>query len=68
MYIFVEEKTWSSVSTPHDQQSTTICFEGPYFTVGQLADIAHELDRKEKELMLSIGVDTTDVRARLRLV
>ena len=35
---------------------------GPYFTVGQLADIAHELDDKERELMLSMGTDTADVR------
>ena len=41
---------------------------GPYFTVGQLADIAQELDQKERELMLSMGVDTADVCVRSMFV
>ena len=41
---------------------TTLPVTGPYFQVGLLADIAHELDEKERDLMLSMGVDTADVR------
>jgi Josephin len=34
--------------------------QGPYWTDADLADIAHELDARERELMLSQGLDTDD--------
>ena len=33
---------------------------GPYFTAGDLADIAHELDERERNLMMEAGYHTAD--------
>lgn len=50
----------------HEQQVAALCgqhclnnlLQGPYFTEWDLADIAQELDRKEKALMLEAGMTT----------
>ena len=57
----------------HEKQESALCgqhclnnlLQGPYFNAGALADIAHELDRKEKALMMSEGM-TADAMAFMR--
>ena len=47
----------------HEKQSAALCgvhclnnlLQGPYTNAGSLAEIAHELDAQERELMLSQG-------------
>jgi len=47
----------------HEKQESSLCGQhalnalliGPYFTPGDLAEIAAELDAKERELMLAAG-------------
>ena len=48
----------------HEKQESALCgqhclnnlLQGPYFTEVALADVAQELDRRERELMLTEGV------------
>ena len=57
----------------HEKQESALCgqhclnnlLQGPYFNAGALADIAHELDRKEQALMMSEGM-TADAMAFMR--
>ena len=57
----------------HEKQESALCgqhclnnlLQGPYFNAGALADIAHELDRKEQALMMSEGM-TADAIAFMR--
>ena len=57
----------------HEKQEAALCgqhclnnlLQGPYFNAGALADIAHELDRKEQALMMSEGM-TADAIAFMR--
>ena len=57
----------------HEKQESALCgqhclnnlLQGPYFNAGALADIAHELDRKEKALMMTEGM-TADAMAFMR--
>ena len=52
----------------HEKQSDALCgqhclnnvLQGPYFTAFDLADVAHELDAKERDLMLASGMDTEE--------
>ncbi len=37
--------------------------QGPYFTEGELAEIAHELDSRERALMFSAGTETAEAIA-----
>ena len=56
-----------------EQQEAALCgkhclnnlVQGHMFDEGMLAQIAHELDRKERELMLSEGAHTAEARAFL---
>ena len=53
---------------PAERQSGALCgrhclnnlLQGPYFTEFDLAEIAQELDARERELMLAEGADTAD--------
>ena len=57
----------------HEKQESALCgqhclnnlLQGPYFNAGALADIAHELDGKEKALMMAEGM-TADAIAFMR--
>ena len=52
----------------HEKQVSLMCgqhclnnaCQGPYFDVELLSNIAQELDNRERELMMEMGVDTTD--------
>lgn len=63
--------TWIAVDNTlvyHEPQSSALCgrhalnnlLQGPYLDEFYLAEIARELDEKERELMLAEGVDTPD--------
>ena len=47
----------------HEKQESALCgqhclnnlLQGPYYNAGTLADLAHELDRKETALMMTEG-------------
>lgn len=55
-------------SIPTERQQAALCgrhclnnlLQGPYFDDFDLAEIAHQLDARERELMLSEGTDTAD--------
>jgi len=57
----------------HEKQESALCgqhclnnlLQGPYYNAGTLADLAHELDRKETALMMTEGM-TADAKAFLK--
>lgn len=52
----------------HERQASALCgqhclnnlLQGSYFTPGDLADIAQELDQQERQMMLELGAETND--------
>ena len=58
------------MATPiyHEKQRSALCgqhclnnlLQGPFFGVMDLAEIAHELDARERQLMMELGNDTDD--------
>jgi len=57
-----------AINVYHEKQEASLCgvhclnslLQGPYFTEIDLAQIAHEFDKKEKEVMAEMGTETTD--------
>lgn len=54
----------------HEKQVGSMCgqhclnnlLQGPYFSAGDLSDVAADLDKAERELMLSAGMDTAEAQ------
>ena len=64
LFTFLEKSpTMAKQFIYHEKQSAALCgvhclnnlLQGPYTNAGSLAEIAHELDAQERELMLSQG-------------